>query len=203
MIKKEPMFFNSDLDYAYENGGEITRSFIANLPNDWTHNVVFDSRIHMLMPNWYPSIPGWHHDDVPRPEIPVGQHFISAGQPDYENTRYFSEHIVGLVNAEVCPTEFAIGHCEMPTVEDGETVYKKWHEEVDNLVRSGKLKLEVAEDRVLYYFDWQCFHSGVKAKKNGWRWFGRVSRNTDRTKTITNEIRVNAQVYLEFPMEGW
>lgn len=38
---------------------------------------------------------------------------------------------------------------------------------------------------------------------NGWRWFGRISRNTDRVKTVTNEIRMNAQVYLEFPMEGW
>lgn len=202
-IKKEPMFFNSDFDYAYLNGGKITRSFLDNLPDGWRIDVVFDSRIHMLMPGWYPSIPGWHHDDVPRPEIPVGQHFISAGQPDYENTRYFSEHIFGLVNADVCPTEFAIGDCEMPVVEDGETVYKKWHTEVEGLVNSGELKLELAEDRTLYYFDWQCFHTGVKAKKNGWRWFGRISRNTDRVKTVTNEIRMNAQVYLEFPMEGW
>lgn len=203
LIKKEPMFFNSDLEYAYKNGGEITKSFIDNLPIDWKENVVFDSRIHMLMPNWYPSIPGWHHDDVPRPKIPVGQHFISAGQPDYENTRYFSEHILGLVNADVCPTEFANGICEMPTVEDNETVYKKWHLEVDKLIKDGSLILEKAKDRTLYYFDWQCFHTGVKAVNNGWRWFGRVSRNTDRVNTITNEIRMNAQVYLEFPMEGW
>ena len=43
----------------------------------------------------------------------------------------------------------------------------------------------------------------LQTVRNGWRWFGRVSRNTDRVKNITNEIRVNAQVYLEFPMEGW
>lgn len=202
-IKHEPMFFNSDLSFAYNKGNIITKSFIDALPDDWKDNVVFDSRIHMLMPNWYPSIPGWHHDDVPRPEIPVGQHFISAGQPDYETTKYFSEHIMGLVNAEVCPTNFAIGECTMPIVEDGETVYKKWHLEVERLIRNGTLKLELAEDRTLYYFDWQCFHTGIKAVKNGWRWFGRVSRNTDRVKRITNEIRVNAQVYLEFPMEGW
>jgi len=203
IIKKEPMFFNSGLEFAYENGGPITKSFIDNLPDDWKNNVVFDSRIHMLMPNWYPCIPGWHHDDVPRPEIPVGQHFISAGQPDYENPRYLSEHILGLVNAEVCPTRFAIGTCEMPAVEEGETVYKKWHPEVEKLVQNGSLILDEVKDRTLYQFDWQSFHTGMKAVKNGWRWFGRVSRNTDRVKTITNEIRVNAQVYLEFPMEGW
>lgn len=203
-IKKEPMFFNCDLEFAHKNGGEITKSFINNLPTDWKlSEVVFDSRVHMLMPGWYPSIPGWHHDDVPRPEIPVGQHFLTAGQPDYDNTRYFSEHILGLVNADVCPTEFATGNCIMPKVEDGETVYKKWHIEVEMLIKSGKLELHEAKDRTLYQFDWQTFHTGTKAVKNGWRWFGRVSRNTDRVNTITNEIRVNAQVYLEFPMEGW
>lgn len=202
-IKREPMFFNSDLDFAYKNGGEITRSFINNLPSDWKENVVFDSRVHMLMPNWYPAIPGWHHDDVPRPEIPVGQHFLTAGQPDYDNTRYFSQHILGLVNADICPTKFATGICTMPKVEDGETVYKKWHVEVEKLLKNGELQLHEAEDRTLYQFDWQTFHTGTKAIKNGWRWFGRVSRNTDRTESITNEIRVNAQVYLEFPMEGW
>lgn len=202
-IKKEPMFFNCDLDFAYKNGGEITKSFIDSLPKGWQKEVVFDSRIHMLMPNWYPSIPGWHHDDVPRPKVPVGQHFISAGQPDYETTSYFSEHILGLVNAEVCPTYFANGVCEMPPVSIGETVYKKWHLEIEKLIKEGQLSVEEAKDRTLYYFDWQCFHTGTKAVKNGWRWFGRVSRNTARVETITNEIRVNAQVYLEFPMEGW
>ena len=203
-IKKEPMFFNADLEYALKNGGEITKSFINSLPKDWKENpLVFDSRIHMLMTGWYPSIPGWHHDDVPRPEIPVGQHFISAGQPDYDTTKYFSEHILGLVSADVCPTQFASGSCIMPKIEDNETVYKKWHPEVERLIKNGSMKLDSVKDRTLYCFNWQTFHAGTKAVSNGWRWFGRVSRNTDRLKTITNEIRVNAQVYLEFPMEGW
>lgn len=78
-IKNEPMFFNCDLDFAWDNGGNITRSFISNLPYDWQdEGIVFDSRVHMLMPGWYPAIPGFHHDDVPRPDIPVGQHFITA-----------------------------------------------------------------------------------------------------------------------------
>ncbi|ADQ53314.1 conserved hypothetical protein [Aeromonas phage 65] len=44
-IKNETMFFNSDLNFAYENGGPITRSFISQLPDDWEgSDVVFDSR---------------------------------------------------------------------------------------------------------------------------------------------------------------
>lgn len=203
-IKNEKMFFNCDLKFAYDNGGPITRSFIMNLPEDWNKDeVVFDSRVHMLMPGWYPAIPGFHHDDVPRPDIPVGQHFITAGQPDYDNPRYKSEHILGLVNADVCPTHFATGTAEFKEVADGDLIYRQWHKEVLQHIEEGNLKLWEAPDRTLLQFDADTWHTGQKAHGNGWRWFGRVSRNTDRTKKITNEIRVNAQVYLEFPMEGW
>lgn len=202
-IKNEPMFFNCDLKFAYSNGGAITKSFINNLPSGWQGDVVFDSRIHMLMPGWYPAIPGFHHDDVSRPEIPVGQHFITAGQPDYDNPSYRSEHILGLVNADICPTEFAIGECMMPKVEWGDLIYRKWDAEVKRLIERKQLNLVLAKDRTLTMFNCETFHSGQKANGNGWRWFGRVSRNTDRSKKITNEIRQQAQVYLEFPMEGW
>jgi hypothetical protein len=204
LIKNEPMFFNSDFYFAYKMGGDITRSFLDSLPEYWKEEpLVFDSRVHMLMPGWYPAIPGWHHDDVPRPKIPTGQHFITAGQPDYDNPIYRSEHILGLINAEVCPTHFAIGECEMPPIPENGLIYRTWHKEVERLISEGKLKLEVSESNKLYYFDCDTFHTGTKSVSNGWRWFGRVSKNTHRTNEITNEIRVNAQVYLEFPMEGW
>lgn len=202
-VKEEPMFFNCDLEFAYEKGGQVTKSFIDALPPDWKENVVFDSRVHMLMPGWYPAIPGYHHDDVPRPLIPVGQHFISAGQPDYDNPRYRSEHILALVNAHVCPTEFVIGECEMPEIPEGELIYRRWDSEIKQLIRDQKVEVVQAPDKQLVYFDCDSFHSGVKAVSNGWRWFGRVSRNTDRVNSITNEIRSQVQVYLEFPMEGW
>lgn len=203
-IKNEPMFFNSDFHFAMEKGGEITKSFLNALPDDWKNQpLAFDSRVHMLMPGWYPAIPGFHHDDVPRADIPAGQHFITAGQPDYDNPRYLSEHILGLVNADVCPTNFAVGECIMPKIPEGELIYRKWHEEVVSLIKEGKLKEVSTKDRTLVYFDWQSFHSGTKCVSNGWRWFGRVTRNSERVKKVTNEIRVNAQVYLEFPMEGW
>lgn len=202
-VKKEPMFFNSDYQFAFENGGEITKAFLTALPDDWKTDVIFDSRVHMLMPGWYPAIPGYHHDDVPRPEIPVGKHFITAGQPDYDNPRYKAEHIMALVNADICPTKFVLGECKMPPIPEGELIYRKWHEEVKQLIADNKVQVVDAPNKQLIYFDWQCFHTGDKAVTNGWRWFGRISRNTDRVKKVTNEIRTQVQVYLEFPMEGW
>lgn len=203
-IKEEPMFFNCDIDFAYKHGGPITKSFIDSLPYIWKEMpIVFDSRVHMLMPGWFPSIPGWHHDDVPRPTIPTGKHFITAGQPDYDNPSYHSEHILGLVNATICPTQFIVGKCEMPAIQDGDLIYRTWHNEIESLVSKKKVEVVEAKDRTLYYFDCDTFHTGIQAIGNGWRWFGRVSASTDRTKKITNEIRRQAQVYLEFPMQGW
>lgn len=203
-IKNEPMFFNCDLHFAADEGGPITRTFINALPPEWRKaDVVFDSRVHMLMPGWYPAIPGFHHDDVPRPPVPVGQHFITAGQPDYDNPAYRSEHILGLVNADVAPTEFAVGECTMPRVADGDLIYRRWNAVVESLLEVGLMERVQAPDRKLVAFDCDAFHTGTKAVGNGWRWFGRVSRNTDRVNRITNEIRRQAQVYLEFPMEGW
>lgn len=203
-IKNEPMFFNATWHFAHLLGGEITKAFLEALPEDWKSGpMVFDSRVHMLMPGWFPAIPGWHHDDVPRPKIPTGQHFVTAGQPDYDNPKYRSEHILGLINADVCPTKFIVGNCPMPAIPEGELIYRKWHLECERLISEGKVKVETAPSNRLVYFDCDTFHTGTKAVKSGWRWFGRVSRNTDRVYEITNEIRKQVQVYMEFPMEGW
>ena len=196
-IKSEPMFFNCDLKYALDKGGKITKNFLNALPDDWKNNpLVFDSRVHMLMTGWYPGIPGYHHDDVPRSDM-------LSGQPDYDNPKYRSEHILGLINAEVCPTKFVVGECKMSCVPDGELIYRAWHSEIETLIEQNKVSVITLADKKLYYFNCDAFHACSKAVSNGWRWFGRVSRNTDRVNEVTNEIRVNAQVYLEFPTEGW
>lgn len=195
-IKSENMFFNSSLDYAYYNGGKTTKNFIDALPQDWQNeSTVLDSRLHMLMPGWYPAIPGWHHDDVPRN--------TESGQPDYINTKYHAEHILGMVNSEICPTEFLIGSISLKLPNIGETIYRKWHEEIELIKDNGDYKVLSCPESQLVYFDSSCFHRAVKANQSGWRWFCRVSKNTDRTKSITNEIRKQVQVYLEFPNNGW
>jgi hypothetical protein len=193
IIKNEPMFFNSNLDFAYDNGGPITREFIDSLPQDWKDcNPVLDSRVHMLMNNFLPCIGGYHHDDIPRN--------TPNGQPNYDNPEYYSEHLMGLVNGDICPTLFALGKHELPKV-DG-VIYKKWTAMVEEQIKKGILATETAQSGRYIQFDWQSMHTGQKAIKSGWRWFIRLSRNTDRQKTMTNEIRRQVQVYLD-PTESW
>lgn len=190
-IKNEPMLFNCDLTSARKLGGPITREFLSVFPDD--AKIVVDSRVHMLMPGWFSCIPGFHHDDVPR----SGEN----GQPNYANPEYRSKHIMGLVNGDICPTEFAVGEIdlEIPTG----TIYKEWHPQVKEAIDSGKLEsVKVPSGRYIH-FDDRSFHQGTRAVASGWRWFIRVSYDTDRVDNVTNELRRQVQVYLEHPMEGW
>lgn len=203
VVKNEPMFFNCSPDFAYEHGGPITRAFFDALEGEAP--IVFDSRVHMLMPGWYPAIPGFHHDDVPRN--------LDTGQPDYDAPTYHSKHAMALINGDIAPTEFAIGRHTLPRISaDAGPIYKFWHDEVERQLHevvdpygmdglgTRLVRVPVLTNRIVY-FDWQSMHQGTKAVGNGWRWFGRASYQTDRK--VTNEIRRQVQVYLENPMEGW
>lgn len=198
-VKNEPMFFNSDLVFAKMRGGNITNTFINEFlfdnPGIAPKDCVFDSRVHMLMPGWFPCIPGFHHDDVPRN--------TADGQPDYSATRaYFSQHCMGMVNGDICPTQFATGHSFLPFPEQ-DIIYKHWHPIIEGMVEQGTMQVTDAESGRLLYFDADTLHQGQRARASGWRWFGRISWNTDRVKHVTNELRRQVQVYLEYPMEGW
>lgn len=194
-VKNEPMLFGCNAFYAMALGGALTKAFLESLPDDWhaAADLVVDSRVHMLMPGWFPAIPGYHHDDVPRSR--------SDGQPNYENPEYRSEHVMMLVNADVCPTAFAVGSLDFTAPPLGHTIYKEWHPDVESAVAAGILKLESIPDRTLAYFDDRTWHQATPAVGNGWRWFIRASRNTHRKPV--NELRRQVQVYLENPMEGW
>lgn len=187
-VKNEPMFFSADTLYAYKHGGPITRAFISK----FGLSGIFDSRVHMLMPGWYPCIPGFHHDDVPRER--------ADGQPEYFTPSYRSSHAMALINGDIAPTEFAIGSIELDVPSEG-IIYKQWHPKVVDAIRDGKLKSIKAPSSKIIYFSDRSFHQGTMAVASGWRWFGRISWNTDRK--FANEIRRQVQVYMPNPMEGW
>lgn len=196
-IKNEPMLFNCSLDFAETHGGPITKTFLYQLydrawysysSNDW----VIDSRVHMLMKGWYPCIPGMHHDDIPRSTV--------SGQPNYINPEYKAEHVLGLVNADIAPTQFALGEIDLDIPTEG-IIYKDWHPKVMQAIDDGTMQSYSAESGKIIEFNSESFHQGTRAVSAGWRWFIRVSRKTHRKPT--NEIRRQVQVYLEHPMEGW
>lgn len=68
-------------------------------------------------------------------------------------------------------------------------------------IKNGVLSVQSAGPNDLIYFDWQAFHTGSQSIGSGWRWFGRISINTDRK--VANEIRRQVQVYIPRTNQGW
>ena len=200
-IKNETMFFSAKPSFAYMNGGPITRNFLEQFIEETKEEVMlsdrfcFDSRVHMLMPGWFPCIPGWHHDDVPRSR--------GDGQPNYDNPEYRPQHCLALIGGDTAPTEFAVGSCDLPHV-DG-VVYRDWHPLVDGLVDGGALRRVSVPDRTLIHFNDHAFHQGTRTVKRGWRWFGRLTWDAgyEKGRVRHNEIRRQVNVYMDNPMEGW
>jgi hypothetical protein len=196
VVKDEPMLFNCNSSNAYQLGGPITRAFIDAMPIAWrAWPCVIDSRVHMLKPGWMPCIGGWHLDDVPRDS--------EHGQPIFDRPPYRSKHLMGLVNGEICPTQFAFGQFSLDVPDPPEVVYRAWDREIDGrLFEAREVTHWDAPSGALIEFDDRAFHQGTAARASGWRWFIRVSRDTDRVKRCTNEVRRQVQVYLDVKA-GW
>ncbi len=183
-IRAEPMVFACDFRHAQEYGGPITREFLGLLAlSDW----VIDSKTVMLMPGFWPCIPGWHHDDVPRTR--------RDGQPDY-NAGGPAEHTMAFVG-DASRTEFIAATVDVPEIPLGRTVYKAW----DRYLEALAPPTAFIEERAVVRFDANDFHRGTAATKSGWRFFIRASRYT--TRKPANERRTQVQVYLSDPSEGW
>jgi hypothetical protein len=198
-VKNEPMLFNATLAFAYEQGGPITRSFIAAFekenPEIDLASCLIDTRVHMLMPNFWPCIPGWHHDDVERDFTGQPEYVVAPGEFNV------SQHCIGLVNGDLAPTEFASGYASMSDPRQHAVVYGAWTKEVDSQVSTGRLRTSSAPSGKLVYFNNLSFHRGTQAVGTGWRWFGRISWNSKRVPT--NEVRTQVQVYMSTPEAGW
>lgn len=150
----------------------------------------------MLMPGWYPAVPGWHHDDVPRDR--------ADGQPNYDNPSYHAKHAMALVGDDIAPTNFALGMFGLThwghILASGKNIYEVWDKELNAILKEPENRFVAPMHKILK-FNSHTFHECVPATGSGWRWFGRVSWDTHRKPV--NEIRRQVQVYLEYPKKGW
>ena len=177
-IQHEPMFQDAVPDFAYDQGGPITKAFIdaLTIENLVDEPIIFDSRLHKLEVGWYPAFPGWHHEDASRVNNP-------GRKPEYMNPEYRSFHCMGLVNGDICPTEFALGVVDFEIPSDEHPIYSVWAPMVDKAVENGELELIRVPSNQLIWFNDRVWHRATPAVKAGWRWWGRMSYSTFRTPT--------------------
>lgn len=192
VIKNEPMLFSADLEFALRNGGPLTRNFLRTrlIPE----GSIIDSRVHMLMPGWYPCIPGWHLDDIPRTR--------ADGQPDHTHPAYKSSNIMAIVG-DASITEFVEGELDLGDVGLHEgAVYGQWNARINSMLKQPNCKIAIRQvpECAVVQFGYGAFHRGVPATKSGWRFLIRANYNTARE--VKNEIRRQTQVYLPVPEAG-
>ena len=204
-VKSEPMLYRADPRFALANGGPITKEFVTRLlelnevqdlkPGE----IVIDSRVHMLMRGWFPCIPGWHQDDVPRSLGPAGW------QPNYDayNPKKPTQLLMAVIDAHDAPThsltEFCTGVVDVPWPLDvSVTVYGAWDSYLNSLPKLATKRIESGD---LIRFDSNSMHRGTPAHEHGFRYFIRAFWHTHEKPA--NEVRRNANVYMQWSTAGW
>jgi hypothetical protein len=206
-LKNTPGLWNASLDDALKYGGEITRAAIGamNLRFDRKH-IVVDTKVHMLMPGFYPCIPGWHTDGVPRgPELnPAGKGAPNIfAQDSMASTRY---HL--LVTGSGCLTKFLTSPLTLNIPDEPTTdLYKLADGQVRDMFEGRDMcgfTAESAPSCTVVEFDWWTLHTGVKATKHEWRYLIRVTETDHFTPQtdLRQVIRTQQQVYVPESF-GW
>lgn len=204
-VRAEPMLFSCDLHHARLLGGVITRDFLARVSESFPEfrggGSIIDTRVHMLMPGFYPAIPGWHHDDVPRTGPPNA---AGVPQPNYAQPSV-ADHVAAFIAGDddegESLTEYALGDAPFSDPVAGETVYCQWAPEVDAAIDARLLDRAFAYNRELIQFTDRTWHRASPATGPCWRWFGRISSGTDRSPK--NEVRSQVQAYVASLAVGW
>lgn len=190
-IKDETMLFSADYEFAAKKGGVITNHFLPFLDpmKDW----IIDTRVHMLMKDWYPCIGGWHMDNIPRNTW--------NEQPDYKNPAFISDHVLCVIDVGTGSlTEFLEDEVSLTDPSQNRMVYDHFNEEINKKIGNGTINTRQYASGDVLSFDALTFHRGRAATGSGWRFFIRATTNTPQK--AYNEIRRQVNVYQDVK-RGW
>lgn len=205
-IKNEVMIFSGDYKFTRQHCGPLTHMVLDNIVQkvidhfgfNITNNIVIDTRVNMLMKGQYPSIPGWHCDDVPRNTV-TGL-TTKVGQPNLFLVDPSVQHFMVLLSTGstahgVSGTEFVTSDREYKI--DPDNVWNSLNISVNN--DSDKRTLKVVAGEVIR-FNQLSIHRASPATENGWRYFFRLSVTH---RVPRNEIRNQVQIYVDLNDSGW
>jgi hypothetical protein len=204
VLKNTPQLWNASLDDALRYGGDLTKAAIGAMDLKFDRKyIVVDTKIHMLMPGFYPAIPNWHTDGVPRgvelrPEAKDWPNIHA--QESMTPSRY---HL--LVTGDGCLTQFATTPIMLNT-QLGSPTYNLYEDLNDQLKYADDEEKGVisAPSCQVLTWDWWQLHRGIQATKHEWRYLIRVTE-TDHMSPQTDLrqiLRTQIQVYVPESF-GW
>ena len=160
--------------FAMDHGGYITKLFLNSLSAEW-HDARIDSYLQHCKKDQEPLHRGWHIDDIPADH---------NGKPEINNPRYRAEHI-GLIIGDASLTEFAVGKVDLPKViDENETVWNYCARVVD---ANPVFVFRKVNPGIQFTFGYGDIHRSSPATHDGWRYFIRVSKNSERP--FINKVR--------------
>jgi hypothetical protein len=200
-IKATPGLFRASLEDAFTYGGDVTREALGavKLVGDKKH-VVVDVKVHMLMPDMVPAIPGWHTDGVPRDRGDNKR----KGNPDiYLQEIMESPHFHLLVHGN-CTTEFYLPPVDLNIPKDiGTDLYKWMSIEIDKRTPNGRFAIRSSK---WHTWNWWDIHRARPAQVAEWRYLIRVTETDDDklkpSENLRDVLRNQNQVYLSMEY-GW
>lgn len=194
-IRTAPQFYRAGMDFIMQHRHPIIEAFLETVgehvmqePSKWKQ-MSLDSRVSMLMPRFYPCIPGWHCDDFYRPD----------GQPDLEHVHEKAPavHYMVILGDAGSHTKFISQPLELPLLRGPSPVYARYHQIIEALQPE---TFEVHPGEILR-FSPTDFHTGQAATRRGWRIFIRATFSNHREPK--NELRAQTQVYVDPKESGW
>lgn len=187
-LSTEPMVFGASLFFAYDRGGEITKKALFQMEEQAIKDgfnpdeMIIDTRVNMVMPGMYPSIPGWHCDDVPRTDD-------SGGQPDLGMVSDDCVHYMMLISdTGATRTEFVYKPFECD-IDDADV----WAS-LNTAVEEAQPKTMMVPERKVVRFNQTAIHRASMAKTSGWRFFIRGTIGGPRKPV--DRMRTQVQVYI-------
>lgn len=201
LIKNTLGLWNASLEDAVKYGGDLTRAALSamNLRGDRKY-IVVDTRVTMLMPGMYPSIPGWHTDGVPRgnelrPDVKKEPN-IDAQEERYglRSPRY---HL--MVTGQHSLTDFITDQVTLEVPDEPRTtLYKMLDTQAKGLIASGAVTPFTAPSCTVVEFDWWNLHTAKAATGHEFRFLIRVTE-TDYLapcQDLNKVIRTQQNVYV-------
>lgn len=198
-IANESSYITCSPEFIRAQNAPITNRILKAIENTYAYkaarvaaiglNTVIDTRVTQTMAGMFPSIPGWHCDNVPRAD--------GYEQPDLSLIDNRVKHFMCYVSScsEHTDTEFAIGEYNIDINKSD-----VWGSLDRNLTRNPEVDVwsQFLKEGQIVRFSQEAIHRASPTLNPGWRLWFRLSF-VDRN--VVNEIRKNVQVYTT--VNGW
>lgn len=176
VVREEPSLAWSDLSFAADHGGPITRAFIEALPDDWrAPDVALQVKMTWLKRGWAAGPLGFHCDWLA---------VDGAGRRTVPDQRW--PQAVCAVIGDCAMTRFVTGRLTLPAAPTQRAQRRTWTPHVRAQIADGCAREGVVEPGALFRFGPCSVHRRSRAAVSGWRMILRAVKRPGQAPFVWN-----------------